>query len=117
LDSLTSFNAGARRHVLTAAVMVTQLPKENPDVLLGQIHGADALSSIPYVMLHDKDGAIGVVVKQQQSGSASAKYPLLDNVALGTSFLFTISAHGTAPRARSPLSCRSRRAGHCKDGN
>jgi hypothetical protein len=34
------------------------------------------------------------VVKQQQSGSASAKYPLLDNVPLGTSFRFTISDNG-----------------------
>ena len=94
LNSLTPFNAGAGRHVLTATVTVTQLPRETPDVILGQIHGAEDLSSVPYVMLHDNDGAIGVVVKQQQSGSASARYPLLTDVALGTSFRFTISDNG-----------------------
>ena len=94
LDGLSSFAAGAARHVLTATDTVTQLPNENPDVILGQIHVADGLSSIPYVMLHDRGGAIGVVVKQQQSGSASANYPLLDSVALGTSFRFTIRDNG-----------------------
>ncbi len=94
LDSLTSFRAGAARHVLTATVTVTQLPRERPDVILGQIHGAEVLSSVPYVMLHDDDGVIGVVVKQQRSGSAGARYPLLDNVGLGASFRFTISDNG-----------------------
>ncbi|HEY0813875.1 MAG TPA: polysaccharide lyase family 7 protein [Pseudonocardia sp.] len=94
LDSLTSFPAGSGRHVLTATVTVTQLPQQEPDVIVGQIHGADDISSIPYVMLHDADGAIGVVVKQKQSGSTSDKYPLLDNVPLGTSFRFTITDNG-----------------------
>jgi Alginate lyase len=94
LDSLTSFSAGAERHVLTATVTVSQLPQDEPDVIVGQIHGADDISSIPYVMLHYSDGAIGVVVKQKQSGSTSGKYPLLDNVPLGTSFRFTISDNG-----------------------
>jgi hypothetical protein len=94
LDNLTSFNAGSSKHLLTATVTVTQLPRETPDVILGQIHGSDDISSVPYVMLHDNDGAIGVVVKQKQSGSESAKYPLLDNVPMGTSFRFTISDNG-----------------------
>jgi Alginate lyase len=94
LDSLSSFLAGVGRHVLTATVVVTQLPQEKPDVIVGQIHGADGLSSIPFVMLHDSGGEIMVVVKQKQSGTESDQYPLLDNVPLGAPFRFTISDNG-----------------------
>lgn len=94
LDSLSSFLAGVGRHALTATVVVTQLPQEKPDVIVGQIHGADALSSTPFVMLHDDNGVIMVVVKQKQSGKDGDHYPLLDNVPLGTPFRFTISDNG-----------------------
>lgn len=94
LDNLSSFSAGVGRHILTATVVVTQLPTEKPDVIVGQIHGADALSSIPFVMLHDEGGAIVVVVKQKQSGPDGNQYPLLDNVPLGTPFRYTISDNG-----------------------
>lgn len=94
LDSHTSFQAGVGRHVLTATVAVTQLPREKPDVIVGQIHGADVLSSIPFVMLHDQGGAIMVVVKQNRAGPEGAQYPLLANVPLGVPFRFTISDNG-----------------------
>jgi Alginate lyase len=94
LDSHTSFLAGVGRHVLTATVAVTQLPREKPDVIVGQIHGADVLSSIPFVMLHDQSGAIVVVVKQNRAGPEGAQYPLLANVPLGVPFRFTISDNG-----------------------
>ena len=51
LDSLTPFLAGVGKHVLTASVTVAQLPRAKPDVIIGQIHGSDAISSVPFVML------------------------------------------------------------------
>jgi len=64
LDSLSPFRAGVGRHVLTAEVTVAKLPKAEPDVILGQIHGADTISSVPFVMLHDDNGTIDVVVDE-----------------------------------------------------
>lgn len=94
LDSLSPFLAGVGRHVLSAEVTVAQLPRAKPDVILGQIHGSDAISSVPFVMLHDHDGTIDVVVKQQQSGSSGVTVPLLDDVPLGTPFTYSISDDG-----------------------
>jgi hypothetical protein len=89
-----NFAAGSEAHTLTASAMVTQLPSENPDVILGQIHGADDIKSVAWVMLHYFDGAIKVVVKQAQSGSASQDYALADNVPLNTPFTFRLSDNG-----------------------
>lgn len=94
LDNLTPFRAATGRHVLTASVTVTQLPRAKPDVIVGQIHGADAISSIPFVLLHDNGGAIGVAVKQQQSGPQATSVSLLTNVPLGSPIGFTISDNG-----------------------
>jgi Alginate lyase len=94
LDSLSPFLAGLGRHVLTAAVTVAQLPRTKPDVILGQIHGSDAISSVPFVMLHDEGGKIDVVVKQQRSGPDATQVPLLAGVPLGTPFTFSISDDG-----------------------
>jgi hypothetical protein len=91
LDSLSPFLAGVGRHGLTAAVTVAQLPRAKPDVILGQIHGSDAISSVPFVMLHDENGKIDVVVKQQQSGPSGVTVPLLTDVPLGTPFTYSIS--------------------------
>jgi Alginate lyase len=94
LVSKDSFSAGTDAHTLTASLAVTQLPSENPDVILGQIHGAGDIKSVPYVMLHYFDGAIKVVVKQAQEGDASMTYPLADDVPLSTPFTFHISDNG-----------------------
>ena len=63
-------------------------------MIVGQIHGSDAISSIPFVLLHDDNGQIGVAVKQARSGSASTNLSLLDNVPLGTLFGYTITDNG-----------------------
>lgn len=94
LINKTSFSAGTEAQTLTASLAVNQLPSENPDVILGQIHGAKDLKSVPYVMLHYFDGAIKVVVKQAQTGDASMTYPLADDVPLATPFTFHISDNG-----------------------
>lgn len=51
---------------------VSQVPVDSKDVIIGQIHGADDIRSVPFVMLHDRDGEIRVVVKQKQSGCGPA---------------------------------------------
>lgn len=94
LDSLDPFRAGTGRHVLAASVTVTQLPRERPDVIVGQIHGSDALSSVPFVLLYDDDGSVYAVVKQKRSGPDGDRVPLLTGVGLGTRFDFTISDDG-----------------------
>ena len=94
LDSLSPFLAGVGKHVLTASVTVAQLPRAKPDVILGQIHGSDTISSVPFVMLHDDGGTIDVVVKQKQSGADGTTVPLLTGVPLGTPFTFSISDDG-----------------------
>ena len=91
-----TFSAGGGgTHTLTATVSVTQLPQEQPDVILGQIHGAKDIKSVPWVMLHYFDGAIKVVVKQAQTGSKSQNYSLADDVPLGTPFTFHLTDNGT----------------------
>jgi len=94
LDSLSSFNAGnSGLHALTASVAVSQVPSVG-DVILGQIHGADDISSVPFVMLRYDAGQLRVVVKQKQSGTTSDKYPLLNQVPLGAWFDYSISDNG-----------------------
>jgi Alginate lyase len=86
LVGLDVFPAGAHPHALTASLAVTQVPADSQDVILGQIHGADDLKSVPFVMLHYRVGAIEVVVKRQRSGSAADRYTLLSGVPLGARF-------------------------------
>ena len=94
LDNHTPFLAGVGRHTLAATLAVTQLPTERPDVIVGQIHGSDTISSIPFVLLHYENGQIGVAVKQARSGSDSTNLPLLDKVPLNTLFGYTITDNG-----------------------
>jgi hypothetical protein len=89
-----TFKAGQDAHAMTATLSVAQLPIEDPDVIIGQIHGAGDIKSVPWVMLHYFDGAIKVVVKQAQSGDAAITYPLSDNVPLNTPFTFHITDGG-----------------------
>jgi hypothetical protein len=94
LVSLTNFKAGSGQHTLTASAAVAQAPADTHDIILGQIHGADDIRSVPFVMLHYSAGTIRVVVKHAQSGSASDKYPLVTDVPLGAWFDFSISDDG-----------------------
>jgi hypothetical protein len=99
LDSLTNFKAGTGLHTLTASVTLLQVPQDGGGIILGQIHGADDISSVPFVMLRFQDGQVRVVVKKKQSGSSSNKYPLLNNVGLNSQFDFTITDLGNGSLA------------------
>jgi Alginate lyase len=94
LNSLDNFPAGSGPHALTASLAVSQVPAEGQDVIIGQIHGADDISSVAFVMLHYRVGIIEVVVKRQQSGSASDRIPLLYGVPLGARFDYGIKDNG-----------------------
>ncbi|HEY0577696.1 MAG TPA: polysaccharide lyase family 7 protein [Pseudonocardia sp.] len=94
LVSLNHFKAGTSPRILRASLAVAQAPRENQDVIIGQIHGADDISSVSFVMLHYTAGGLRVVVKKGQSGSASDNYPLLTGLPLGARFDYTISDTG-----------------------
>jgi hypothetical protein len=95
LNSLTNFTAATSgRRTLAASVAVSQVPAAGGEVIIGQIHGAQNISSVPFVMLRYGAGQVWVVVKKGQSGSASAKFPLLGGVQLGGWFDYLISDNG-----------------------
>jgi hypothetical protein len=94
LDSLTGFSAGEGRHTLTASLTLEQEPADGRGIILGQIHGSDAISSVPYVMLRYQQGKVRVVVKQIQDGDDLINYPLLEGVKVGDSFDYSIADNG-----------------------
>jgi hypothetical protein len=94
LDSLTNFAAGTSGpQSLSATLAVSQVP-DGGDIIIGQIHGADDISSVPFVMLRYSEGELRVVVKDKQSGSESEKIPLLSQLPLGTWFDYALTDNG-----------------------
>jgi Alginate lyase len=94
LDRTENFTAGAGPQTLTASLTVTQVPDAVPEVIVGQIHGAGDISSVPFVMVFYGGGTVRAVVKQEQSGEAHTDVPLLTGVPLGTPFDYTIRDNG-----------------------
>jgi hypothetical protein len=95
LDNLTNFSAGTSGpRTLKVSLAVSQVPADTKDIIVGQIHGADDISSVPFVMLHYKDGEVRVVVKQKRSGSEAQNFSLLTGVPLNARFDFTITDSG-----------------------
>lgn len=94
LDRLDGFAAGAGGQTLTASAVVSQVPTSVPEVIIGQIHGAEDISSVPFVMVFYSGGAVRAVVKQERSGNAHVDLPLLSAVPLGAPFDYSISDGG-----------------------
>ncbi|GAA5136209.1 polysaccharide lyase family 7 protein [Pseudonocardia adelaidensis] len=94
LISLTDFSAGTDQRSLTASLSVAQVPSDSKDIIIGQIHGSDDIKSVPYVMLHYRNGDIEAEVKQKQKGDEKQTFPLLSGVPLNERFDFTISDDG-----------------------
>ena len=94
LQSLTTFPAGSGPHTLTASLTLLQLPLDGRGIIVGQIHGADDISSVPYVMLRIQKNQLRVVVKQVQDGDDLINYRLLDNVGLNSRIDYTITDLG-----------------------
>lgn len=97
LVRLDDFTAGTGPHTMTASVTLAQVPTQVPSVIIGQIHGAGDISSVPFVMLYYDAGAVKAVVKQEKSGNAHTTIPLLTSVPVGASFDYSITdgADGT----------------------
>jgi hypothetical protein len=94
LSRLDTFPAGTGPHTLTATVTVAQVPSEVPKVIVGQIHGADDISAVPFVMLYYDAGTVRAVVKEERSGNAHTDVPLLTAVPVGAPFDYTITDGG-----------------------
>lgn len=94
LVSTNDWMFGSGVHTLSATVSVSQVPQSNPDVCVGQVHGGGSIKSIPFVMLHYRDGNIVVIVKQVLHGSASQSITLLTGVPLNGTFSYTITDNG-----------------------
>ncbi|TWF79500.1 alginate lyase [Pseudonocardia hierapolitana] len=95
LISLNDFSAGTDgEHTLSASLAVSQVPADSEEIIIGQIHGSGDIKSVPYVMLHYKDGNIEAEVKQKQKGDEKQTVPLLSGVPLNERFDFTITDTG-----------------------
>jgi Alginate lyase len=94
LQSLKYFSAGTGVHTLSASLTLLQLPQDGGGIILGQIHGAGPISSVPYVMLRVQNNKLRVVVKQIGKGSKLINYPLLDAVGLNSPLHYTITDLG-----------------------
>jgi hypothetical protein len=94
LQSLSYFQAGSAPHTMVASLTLLQLPEDGRGIILGQIHGAGDISSVPYVMLRIQKDQLRVVVKQVQDGEDLINYPLLDSVGLNSRIDFTIADLG-----------------------
>jgi hypothetical protein len=94
LVSTNDWMFGSGVHTLSATVSVSQVPQSNPDICVGQVHGGGSIKSIPFVMLHYRDGNIVVIVKQVLHGSSSQSITLLTGVPLNGTFSYTITDNG-----------------------
>jgi hypothetical protein len=115
LQSLSSFQAGTARHTLSASLTLLQLPRDGRGIILGQIHGAGDIRSVPYVMLRIRNDQLRVVVKQVQSGNDLIEYPLLDGIGVNSridytitdlgngTMLFSATNDGTTRQAKAPV--------------
>jgi hypothetical protein len=96
LVSLHTWSAGkAGRHTLRARLMIQQAPSSRQDIVVGQIHGADTISSSAFLLIHYDAGGVRVQIKQALSPSHESKsYPLLAGVGLNSWFDYTITENG-----------------------
>jgi hypothetical protein len=94
LISLEEFSAGEERRSLTASLAVSQVPSDSEEIILGQIHGAGEIKSVPYVMLRYTAGSLEVEVKKEQKGDAKQTFPLLSGVPLGERFDVALTDNG-----------------------
>ncbi len=94
LVATTDFTLGSAVHTLSASLAVVQAPTASADICVGQIHGGGPIKSVPFVLLHWRDGNIVVVVKQVLHGSTAQSRVLLTGVPLGARFEYTIADDG-----------------------
>ena len=81
-------------HTMRATLAVSQVPVSDPDICVGQVHGGGKIKSIPFVMLHYRDGNIVAIVKQEMHATVSQSITLLTGVPLNGVFSYTITDNG-----------------------
>jgi hypothetical protein len=94
LVSDNDFTFGTGVHTLSAQLSVGQVPTTDPDICVGQVHGGGSMKSIPFVMLHWRNGSIVVIVKEELHGSQSQSITLLTGVPLNARFGYSITDEG-----------------------
>jgi hypothetical protein len=93
LESGIHYTVGTQRHVLTAALRITQLPRSNPEICVAQLHAGGANGSNPFVMIDFKSGKLYVMVATGTSASPSF-YTLLTGVPTGAALTYRLADNG-----------------------
>jgi hypothetical protein len=93
LESAIKYDVGTRRHELSAALEIQQLPKSNPEICVAQLHAGGSGGSDPFVMFDFKSGKLYVMVASGTSAAANF-YTLLTNVPLNAAFSYHLSDNG-----------------------
>ena len=93
LESAIKYKVGTQKHVLSATLQILQLPKNNPEICVAQLHAGGSTGSDPFVMFDFKQGKLYVMVASGTSAAASF-YTLLTNVPLDTSLTYRVSDNG-----------------------
>ena len=98
LDALTGWQAGTSGpHVLSATLHVDQIPPATGKVIVGQIHGADTISSVSFVLLYYVAGSLYVNVKTdavKNSSPTKLVFDQLPNIPLGETWSYRIADLG-----------------------
>jgi hypothetical protein len=75
--------------------MIQQAPRGRQDIVVGQIHGANDISSSAFLLIHYDNGGVRVQIKQALHPShASKSYPMISGVGLNSWFDYTITENG-----------------------
>lgn len=94
LSSLDTFRSGRERRILRVSIEVRQEPADGRGLIVAQIHGAEDIVSVPYVMVQLRQGTLEVKVKQQRTGDDVVTCRLLDAVPTGERVDLEISDAG-----------------------
>jgi len=98
LESAIKYKVGTQKHVLSATLQILQLPKNNPEICVAQLHAGGSTGSDPFVMFDFKQGKLYVMVASGTSVAASF-YTLLTNVPLDTSLTYRVADNGNGTLA------------------
>lgn len=93
LESAIKYKVGTQKHVLSATLQILQLPKNNPEICVAQLHAGGSTGSNPFVMFDFKQGKLYVMVASGTSAAASF-YTLLTNVPLKTPLTYRAADNG-----------------------
>jgi hypothetical protein len=84
----------AAKGKLQSTLVVNRHPIDTADIIIGQIHCSNTYSSVPFVMLHLKDGIIQAVIKQSLTASVYHKQNLISGISTGTKIYYSIYTNG-----------------------